>query len=108
MVNAEIEAIDVIDEDGNLRKQSTIGKKKFNMDARKGIDYLVEQGLLTNTADAIAEFLYKGEGLSKAAIGDYLGEKRPLNMEVLDRFVNLHTFEGFALVQVVKSVCRAY
>ncbi len=69
------------------------------MDARKGIDYLLEQGLIANTPDAVAAFLYKGEGLSKSAVGEYLGEKKPFNMQVLASFVALHDFEDLLLVQ---------
>ncbi|NXH87772.1 CYH2 protein, partial [Edolisoma coerulescens] len=52
-----------------------MGRKKFNMDPKKGIQFLVEQELLRHTAEDIARFLYKGEGLNKTAIGDYLGER---------------------------------
>ena len=45
------------------------------MDPKKGIEYLVEQDLLANTPEDIADFLYKGEGLNKSAVGEYLGEK---------------------------------
>ena len=41
----------------------------------QGIEYLVENGLLQESPEDVARFLYKGEGLSKAAIGDYLGER---------------------------------
>lgn len=41
----------------------------------QGIQFLIENDLLKNTCDAIAQFLYKGEGLNKTAIGDYLGER---------------------------------
>lgn len=81
-----------------------MGRKKFNMDPKKvrcetnkpcicpsvedcwrtawwivtvfqGIVFLVENELLRNTPEDIAQFLYKGEGLNKTAIGDYLGER---------------------------------
>lgn len=79
-----------------------MGRKKFNMDPKKvrggqkgdaylicsgcnlnlvcpplsqGIQFLIENDLLKNTSDDIAQFLYKGEGLNKTAIGDYLGER---------------------------------
>ena len=45
------------------------------MDPKKGIEYLIEHELLKNTAEDVAQFLYKGEGLNKTAIGDYLGER---------------------------------
>ena len=41
----------------------------------QGIEYLIEHGLLQNTPEDVAQFLYQGEGLNKTAIGDYLGEK---------------------------------
>jgi len=41
----------------------------------QGIEYLVEHGLLQLTAEDVAQFLFKGEGLNKTAIGDYLGER---------------------------------
>lgn len=41
----------------------------------QGIQFLIENDLLKNTSDDIAQFLYKGEGLNKTAIGDYLGER---------------------------------
>ena len=41
----------------------------------QGIQFLKENDLLKNTSDDIAQFLYKGEGLNKTAIGDYLGER---------------------------------
>ena len=41
----------------------------------QGIQFLVEPELLQNTPEEIARFLYKGEGLNKTAIGDYLGER---------------------------------
>ncbi|KAF1416869.1 Cytohesin-2, partial [Spheniscus humboldti] len=47
-----------------------MGRKKFNMDPKKGIQFLVENELLRHTAEDIARFLYKGEGLNKTAIGD--------------------------------------
>ena len=41
----------------------------------QGIQYLIEHKLLTPDAQDIAQFLYKGEGLNKTAIGTYLGER---------------------------------
>lgn len=41
----------------------------------QGVNYLVENKLLEWTAQSVAEFLYKEEGLNKTAIGDFLGER---------------------------------
>ncbi|XP_014677642.1 PREDICTED: cytohesin-4-like, partial [Priapulus caudatus] len=40
-----------------------------------GIEYLIEHGLLQNCKEDVAQFLFKGEGLNKTAIGEYLGER---------------------------------
>ena len=34
----------------------SIGRKKFNMDPKKGIEYLIEHGLLQNTPDGMFLF----------------------------------------------------
>ena len=41
----------------------------------QGIQYLINNGLVSNTPEDVARFLFQGEGLNKTAIGDYLGEK---------------------------------
>uniref|UniRef100_A0A3P8VN02 Cytohesin 1a n=1 Tax=Cynoglossus semilaevis TaxID=244447 RepID=A0A3P8VN02_CYNSE len=76
-VTSEIENLGSTEERKNMQrnKQVAMGRKKFNMDPKKGIQFLIENDLLKNTSDDIAQFLYKGEGLNKTAIGDYLGER---------------------------------
>lgn len=45
---------------------------KWNL---QGIQFLLENDLLQQTPEDISQFLYKGEGLNKTVIGDYLGER---------------------------------
>ena len=71
-----IERLDV-DEDGrpNAERQVlAIGRKKFNLDSKKGIEFLVEQKAIEHTPEDVAKFLFHNDGLLKTAIGDYLGE----------------------------------
>uniref|UniRef100_A0A8C1ZS71 Cytohesin 1b n=1 Tax=Cyprinus carpio TaxID=7962 RepID=A0A8C1ZS71_CYPCA len=84
-------------------KQMAMGRKKFNMDPKKGIRFLIENELLKNTCEHIAQFLYKGEGLNKTAIGDYLGERDEFNIQVLHAFVELHEFTDLNLVQALRQ-----
>ncbi|XP_070579909.1 cytohesin-1-like isoform X2 [Ptychodera flava] len=79
------------------------GTRKFNMDPKKGIEYMKENGLLEETANDVAQFLYKGDGLNKTAIGDYLGEKKDFNIEVMEAFVGLHEFADMILVQALRQ-----
>ncbi|KAL1005657.1 hypothetical protein UPYG_G00061900 [Umbra pygmaea] len=79
------------------------GKKKFNMDPKKGINYLVENKLLERSPQPIAEFLYKEEGLNKTAIGDFLGEREELHLQTLKAFVDIHEFSDLNLVQALRQ-----
>lgn len=84
-------------------KQINIGKKRFNIDPQKGIDYLIEHRILENQPEAIAKFLFEADGLNKTAIGNYLGERKESNMKVLDCYVNLHNFADQILVQALRQ-----
>ncbi|XP_060135843.1 cytohesin-4 [Zootoca vivipara] len=84
-------------------KEMCIGRKKFNMDPTKGIQYLIEHKILSSNVEEIAKFLYKGEGLNKTAIGDYLGERDPLNLQILQAFVECHQFANLNLVQALRQ-----
>lgn len=104
-IMSEMSKIDCQDssKENSKQKQLSIGKKRFNMDPKKGIEFLIENQLLEHTADSIAQFLYKGEGLNKTAIGDYLGERDDFNMKVLDCFIELHDFNNLLLVQALRQ-----
>ncbi|XP_020508359.1 cytohesin-4 isoform X2 [Labrus bergylta] len=85
------------------QKRFLRGKKKFNMDPKKGVQYLVENGLLEWRAEPFAEFLYKEEGLNKTAIGNFLGEREEMHLEILKSFVGLHEFSDLNLVQALRQ-----
>ncbi|XP_070610920.1 cytohesin-4 isoform X2 [Erythrolamprus reginae] len=68
-----------------------------------GIQYLVEHKVLSLNAEEVAKFLYQGEGLNKTAIGDYLGQRDPLNLQVLQAFVECHQFANLNLVQALRQ-----
>ncbi|XP_027705906.1 cytohesin-1 isoform X4 [Vombatus ursinus] len=104
-VTNEIESLGSTEERKNMQrnKQVAMGRKKFNMDPKKGIQFLIENDLLKNTCEDIAQFLYKGEGLNKTAIGDYLGERDEFNIQVLHAFVELHEFTDLNLVQALRQ-----
>ncbi|CAG00220.1 unnamed protein product, partial [Tetraodon nigroviridis] len=104
-VKSEIENLGSTEERKNMQrsKQVNMGRKKFNMDPKKGIQFMIENDLLKNTSDDIAQFLHKGEGLNKTAIGDYLGERDEFNIQILHAFVELHEFTDLNLVQALRQ-----
>lgn len=63
----------------------------------------MDEGLLKETPDAIADFLHKdGDVLNMVAVGEYLGEHHELNINVLKRLVSLHKLEGLSLVDALR------
>ncbi|KAM4652893.1 cytohesin-4 [Discoglossus pictus] len=83
-------------------------RRKFNMHPEKGIQQLIEKKLLERDPGLIAEFLYEGVGLSKAAIGEYLGEREPFNLQVLSAFVECHKFHKLGLVEALRKFLGSF
>nr|XP_023698461.1 cytohesin-3-like isoform X1 [Paramormyrops kingsleyae] len=104
-VMAEIQDFEEAEENkvNERNKQFASGKKKFNMDPKKGIQYLVDNKILEWRPLAVAEFLYKEEGLNKTAIGDFLGERDDMNIQILKAFLELHEFSDLNLVQALRQ-----
>jgi len=66
-----------------------IGVNKFNMKPKRGIEYLKQNGFVTDDPNCIAEWFKNREiGLDKTAIGDYLGEDKPFNKAILYALVD--------------------
>ncbi|CAF0864881.1 unnamed protein product [Didymodactylos carnosus] len=84
-------------------KQWIQGKKHFNANPKEGIQWLVENSLLQNTPEHVAAFLYKENGLSKRAIGEYLGEKDDFHIEVLKYFAHMHDFRSMCIVEALRQ-----
>lgn len=109
-VNYALETLD-IDENGKpnaSRRNLQIGKKKFNMDPRKGIDFLVEHALIKHSAEEIARFLLSEDNLMKTAIGDYLGESRCTSPSSLVTDVFCLPFSVRTVEATATSLTRKY
>ncbi|KAJ8406657.1 hypothetical protein AAFF_G00295730 [Aldrovandia affinis] len=104
-VMSDIQDFELAEENKTIArdKQFSCGKKKFNMDPKKGMRYLVDNNLLEWKPLAMAEFLYKEEGLNKTAIGDFLGEREDIHIQTLKAFVELHKFSDLNLVQALRQ-----
>ncbi|XP_046840153.1 LOW QUALITY PROTEIN: uncharacterized protein LOC124434310 [Xenia sp. Carnegie-2017] len=80
----------------NRAKDVRIGINHFNRKPKKGMDYLVDTGVLhEDDVEGICKFLKEEPGINKQKIGDYLGDLRnPLSMIVLRYFVKSMVLEG--------------
>ena len=61
-------------QDTETQKQFKAAAKIFNQKPQKGIDYLVDNGVMGSNPQDVAKFLHTAEGLEKNQIGSYLGE----------------------------------
>ena len=56
-----------------------MGKKRFNLSPKKGVQFLAENGFFSSkqpSAEEVASFLlHNGDMLNKRMVGEYLGEK---------------------------------
>lgn len=104
-IQVERNKLGITDKPTNDDEILDIGRKRFNTDCKKGIAYLVECGYFKSggTALEIATFLFTQQNLSKSNIGEYLGEHKPLNLQVLDEFVRLHEFKGMEFDTALRS-----
>nr|KAJ3422159.1 Brefeldin A-inhibited guanine nucleotide-exchange protein 1 [Polyrhizophydium stewartii] len=66
----------------------------FNQKPNKGVKLLVDSQFAPDEPEAIADFLRSTPELSKAAIGEYLGDVDPKNVRVLHAFVDAMDFSG--------------
>jgi brefeldin A-inhibited guanine nucleotide-exchange protein len=81
-----------------------IGVNKFNMKPKRGIEYLKQNGFVSEEPQAMAEFFKNAEiGLDKTQIGDYLGEDKPLNKSVLYALVDSLQFKELELDAALRS-----
>ena len=63
------------------------GIEEFNKKARKGIEFLQENGLLTNPLDPdqLVHFFKENQRVDKKIIGEFIGNRK--NAKVLEAFV---------------------
>ena len=91
-------------------RQLTIACGKFNADPWSGITYLRENGLLSGDKDAagLAQFLHTAAGLSKKAIGAFLGRPDAFSQEVLTAFVRCFNFSDQPLLPSLRRLLGAF
>lgn len=73
------------------------GAAFFDKSEKKGMRWFIEQGLVKQDPQDIAEFFYKTPELSKRSIGELLGEKADEWALVREKYVSLFTLKGIPL-----------
>lgn len=87
------------------RKQVIIrGIKKFNESPKKGIGFLVQQGIIDSIDNpvSIARFVKSTTRISKKLLGEYLSKKE--NIEILKAFIDQFDFAGKRVDEAVREL----
>ncbi|KAL6299711.1 hypothetical protein BKA93DRAFT_741894 [Sparassis latifolia] len=102
------------------QKKTTLleGIKKFNFKPRrvvvfikrfKGVQFFIETGFIpSNSPTDIARFLLETDGLSKAMIGEYLGEGDEEHIAIMHAFVDLMDFGELPFVDSLRTFLQAF
>ena len=82
---------------------------KFRMKPSKGVDYMVEQGLMSKTPESIAETLHElRDDLDKTAIGEFLGDDKQLNKDTMKAYVDMMDFTGMRFDDAIRHYLSGF
>ena len=80
----------------------------FNEKPKKGIDFLLKNDLIDNEPTLIAEFMLTTPGLSKYAIGQYIGSNEPFHISVLKEFCNKIDFREMEIDEALRFFLQQF
>lgn len=85
------------------------GIKKFNSKPKRGIEFFLQHGFIpSKSPQDIAHFLLHTDGLSKAAIGEYMGEGDEENIAIMHAFVDLLEFRDLPFVDALRMFLQSF
>ncbi|KAI0065725.1 hypothetical protein BV25DRAFT_1850119 [Artomyces pyxidatus] len=106
---------DIVDDPSRFesakQKKTTLleGIKKFNYKPKKGIEFLIETGFIpSKTPQDIAKFIHTTDGLSKAMIGEYLGEGDEFNIAIMHAFVDMIELRNLSFVEALRLFLQSF
>jgi brefeldin A-inhibited guanine nucleotide-exchange protein len=102
-----INAVEIFDKKQKMQEEIETGILKFNLNSKKGLQYLSNLGHIEMTPESVALFLRTYQDrLDKAAVGEYLGREREYEngfcLKVLHEYVELMDFTGMAFDMAIR------
>ena len=90
------------------KRNFRVGLNLFNTHPDIGIDYMVKQGFLELSPMSVAKFLQTTSDLSKAKIGEYLGQlQNAFSMKTLSCFLEKFDFTGLRVDKALRKFLNA-
>jgi brefeldin A-inhibited guanine nucleotide-exchange protein len=79
------------------------GILKFKLNPNKGLQWLVSEGLLEYTPEAVTDFLHANmKTLDKVAVGEYVGGYKEFNQKVLRAYVDRIDFTAMTFDEAIR------
>ncbi|KAH9443093.1 hypothetical protein MJO28_014431 [Puccinia striiformis f. sp. tritici] len=111
-VGGDREPIDDPDRFQNAKNQKTTlieGIRQFNFKPKRGIKFLINQNFIRSSKPKdVARFLLTADGLSKAMIGEYLGEGDAENIETMHAFIDMMDFSNMKFTEAMRTFLQAF
>ncbi|TPX57839.1 transaldolase [Powellomyces hirtus] len=82
--------------------------KLFNQKPVKGVKALIQHNFVEEDVLSIAQFLHNTDSLTKAAIGEYLGEGDPFSIEVMHAFIDTLDFTATDFVPALRGFLQTF
>ncbi|KAF8897505.1 sec7 guanine nucleotide exchange factor [Infundibulicybe gibba] len=93
------------------QKKTTLleGVRKFNFKPKRGVQFFLESGFIPRKEpEDIAKFLLSTDGLSKAMIGEYLGEGDDENIAIMHAFIDYLDFKDLPFVDALRVLLQSF
>ncbi|KAG0460369.1 hypothetical protein HPP92_020666 [Vanilla planifolia] len=84
------------------------GISLFNRKPEKGIQFLINAKMIGESPQEIASFLKNTVDLNKARIGDYLGERNELPVNVMHAYVDSFDFQGMEIDEAMRAFFQGF
>jgi len=91
------------------REQIRRAALRFKMKPKDGVKYLREVGRIDDTPESLAKcFLDLQDILDKTAIGDYMGEDKEFNLDVMHTYVDMLDFQGMTFDEGIRYFLKGF
>ncbi|KAJ0966984.1 hypothetical protein J5N97_023901 [Dioscorea zingiberensis] len=81
---------------------------EFNRKPAKGIECLLSNKLVDNSASSVAQFLKNTPSLDKAMIGEYLGQHEEFPLAVMHAYVDSMKFTGLKFDAAIREFLKGF
>ncbi|KAM7275057.1 hypothetical protein ACFE04_016923 [Oxalis oulophora] len=104
----EVSDLSAIEQRRAYKLELQEGISLFNRKPKKGIEFLINANKVGDTPEDITVFLRNTSGLNKTLIGDYLGEREDLSLNVMHAYVDSFDFQEMDFDEAIRAFLEGF